>query len=247
MKVERKATNLLGPPAAGKSTIANPLARALSAMIVDADEAKKLIPEYDRGIGAAAVHEESSGLSDRVLAKAVSAGDNVVLPKVGANPASIDRLATLLTKSGYKVDLVLIDVPEPVAVQRMIRRFSATGRIIPLDVLKRGIDGAKATYQLLKSKEQIHAYSHIDNSADLGQPRRAVEDRAEILAQIARGDRGDGNARPGRGTSEGRAEDLTDPPPADLGTKAALPRGEAVGRGHHPSPSLLGGNLPGVP
>lgn len=226
VKAERRATILLGPPAAGKSTIANPLARARSAMIVDADEAKKLIPEYDRGIGAAAVHEESSALADRVLAQAVQGGQNVVLPKVGANPASIERLATLLAQSGYRVDLVLVDVPEPVAAQRMIRRFLATGRIIPLDILQKGVDGAKATYQLLKSKEQIHAYSHIDNSPDLGQARRAVEDRAEVLAEIARGDRGDGDTVARGSVPRSGPEGLTDP--AAGRSEAALPPGEAA-------------------
>ncbi len=226
VKAERRATILLGPPAAGKSTIANPLARARSAMIVDADEAKRLIPEYDRGIGAAAVHEESSALADRVLAQAVQGGQNVVLPKVGANPASIERLATLLAQSGYRVDLVLVDVPEPVAAQRMIRRFLATGRIIPLDILQKGVDGAKATYQLLKSKEQIHAYSHIDNSPDLGQARRAVEDRAEVLAEIARGDRGDGDTVARGSVPRSGPEGLTDP--AAGRSEAALPPGEAA-------------------
>lgn len=226
VKAERRATILLGPPAAGKSTIANPLARARSAMIVDADEAKKLIPEYDRGIGAAAVHEESSALADRVLAQAVQGGQNVVLPKVGANPASIERLATLLAQSGYRVDLVLVDVPEAVAAQRMIRRFMATGRIIPLDILQKGVDGAKATYQLLKSKEQIHAYSHIDNSPDLGQARRAVEDRAEVLAEIARGDRGDGDPVARGSVPRSGPEGLTDP--AAGRSEAALPPGEAA-------------------
>lgn len=228
VKAERKATILLGPPAAGKSTIANPLARARNAMIIDADEAKKLIPEYDRGIGAAAVHEESSVLADSVFARALGAGDNMVLPKVGAGPASIERLSAILSKNGFTVDLVLVDVPEAVAMQRMIRRFSATGRIIPLDVLKRGVDGAKATYQLLKSKEQIHAYSHIDNSPDLGQARRAVEDRAEVLAEIARGDRGDGNPGPGGSGPRSGPEDLTTPQPAARSSEAALPQGEAA-------------------
>lgn len=223
VRSDRQATILLGAPAAGKSTVANPLARARGAMIVDADEAKKLIPEYEGGIGASAVHEESSILSADVLARAVGEGKNMVLPKVGATPGSIEQLASRLAANGYRVDLVLIDVPGDEAIRRMIGRFIATGRIIPLDVLQKGVDGAKTTYQLLKSKEFIHAYSHIDNSPGLGQPRRAVEDPAQILEEIARGNRGDGNARPGRGVQGGGSEDLTEAAPAADTPETALP------------------------
>ena len=48
----RKAFVLIGPPAAGKSTIANELAIVNKAAIPDADQVKSFIPEYAGGIGA---------------------------------------------------------------------------------------------------------------------------------------------------------------------------------------------------
>lgn len=209
IRQERTATILLGPPAAGKSTIANPLARQMGAAIIDADEAKKLIPEYERGIGANAVHEESSELIDEVLTRAVIAGENMVLPKVGGSAASIEFLAEKLARNGYKVNLVLADVPGDVAMQRMIGRFSATGRIIPLDIMKKGIDGAAVTYQTLKTRSFINAYSHIDNTPGLGQPRGIIEDPAEIIPADLRGNGADRNGQPGSGIQEARPETLT--------------------------------------
>lgn len=197
IRKERTATILIGPPAAGKSTIANPLARHMGAAIIDADEAKKLIPEYERGIGSNAVHEESSELIDEVLARAVIAGENMVLPKVGGSVGSIEALAEKLARNGYMVNLVLADVPGDVALQRMIGRFVATGRIIPLDIMNKGIDGAANTYQMLKARSFINAYSHIDNTPGIGQPRRIIEDPAEILPADTRGHGADRNGQPG--------------------------------------------------
>ncbi len=210
----QQAVLLIGAPAAGKSTVANPLARARGAMVLDADEAKKLIPEFDSGPGANAVHEESSELAAEAVARAVAAGENIVLPKVGSDAGSMERQIRALQARGYRVDLVLVDVPRDVALRRMIGRFNATGRIIPLPILERGVDGAKATYQMLKSKDFIHAHSQIDNTPGLGQPRRIVEDPGKILpAELGR-DGADRGGRPGEGAGPARqTEGLRPAPP----------------------------------
>ena len=47
--------------------------------MIDADEAKKVLPEYGNGIGANAVHEESSYLGNLVKFMALAQGANVVI------------------------------------------------------------------------------------------------------------------------------------------------------------------------
>lgn len=129
---ERKAVIVIGPPAAGKSTIANELALRLKAAIPDADEAKKIMPEYDGGLGSAATHEESSFLTnDYVLETLKRGGENLVIPKVGGKAKSIRGLAEELRQWGYTVDLVLMDVPPQEAFRRMIGRYVSSGRLIP--------------------------------------------------------------------------------------------------------------------
>ena len=59
----KEVTIILGPPAAGKSTIANEIAVANRSAILDSDEIKKTLPEFEGGKGTGAVHEESSSLS----------------------------------------------------------------------------------------------------------------------------------------------------------------------------------------
>lgn len=202
----RQATILIGAPAAGKSTVANPWARSRSAAIVDADEAKKIIPEYRGGIGAGAVHEESSELAEEVLARVLEDGLNVVLPKVGGSPGSIERLAATLREFGYRIEVVHVDVPADEAWRRMIGRFRATGRIIPPEVMAKGIDGPGATYQVLKEKGTADDYFQIDNSPGLGEPRRLVEgDEQKWPPELPRdGGDGDAGARAGVRAPEGQ-------------------------------------------
>jgi len=45
----KRAVIVLGPPASGKSSISNPIARKINATILDPDEAKKVLPEYKGG------------------------------------------------------------------------------------------------------------------------------------------------------------------------------------------------------
>lgn len=191
IRSERMATIVIGPPAAGKSTVANPLARDRGAVIVDADEAKKVVPEFGKGDGASAVHEESSELASRVLEDVLVAGDNVLLPKVGSSAASIERTIAALRLEGYRVELIEVSTRPEEAIARMIGRGRATGRFIPPEIMAAGIDGAPRTYQTLKEQNLADAYARIENTPGLGQPRGVLEDPQGILGAFQRRDGGD--------------------------------------------------------
>jgi hypothetical protein len=74
-----------------------PLARKRGAAIIDADDAKKVLPEFRDGIGAGAVHEESSDLMYRqglAARPGRSEGGNVMIQKIGHTPESIPSSMT---------------------------------------------------------------------------------------------------------------------------------------------------------
>jgi Zeta toxin/D-alanyl-D-alanine carboxypeptidase len=218
---DRRAVILLGAPASGKSTVANPLARALSAAIIDPDDAKKIIPEFKGGIGANAVHAESSTLSAATLERFAERGDNLLLPKVGASAGSIRRQIADLRSAGYRVDVIHVQVPPGEAWRRSISRFLQTGRLIPPRVMEEGIAASGKTYDTLKAEGAADAFARIDNTPPRGEPRRILEDPAGILpADLGRngrdGDAGllgrDGEGRGQTGPAQGlNPEDL--PPP----------------------------------
>ncbi|SDK32114.1 zeta toxin family protein [Aliiruegeria lutimaris] len=160
----REATLLLGSPAAGKSTIANEIAVARGAAILDSDEIKKTIPEFDGGIGAGAVHEESSDLAKLVEAELLAGGYNVVIPKVGGSAASIEKLAGRLRAAGYEIRLVNMAVTSENAYKRMIGRYVSSGRIIPPAYVDAIGDKPSSVFRELKEKGLFDGYAEIDNN-----------------------------------------------------------------------------------
>jgi len=195
VKADRKAVIILGPPAAGKSTFANPIARKLGAAIIDADEAKKALPEYQGGIGANAVHEESSVIAGALEEYATALGTNIVLPKVGGNPDSIRRLIERLKDRGYEVDLMDMQVSYQNARNRMFGRFIDKGRLVPPDYLRAVGDNPSKTYDILKKEGAADGYTRVDNNVAFEAEKPIIDDTRGILEGV------DLRAASGRGPS----------------------------------------------
>ena len=181
VKAEKKAVILLGPPAAGKSTQANFIARKLGAAIIDADDAKKALPEYQGGLGAAAVHEESSALAKLVKDLITDEGSNVVIPKVGGNEASIAKAIDRLKGKGYTVTLGHMDVTPQNAMTRMLKRFIDSGRLISPGYVRSIGTKPNATYASLKQQGKADGYAQIDNNQKLGESPTIKEDTDGIF------------------------------------------------------------------
>jgi len=171
----KELTIVLGPPAAGKSTIANELAVANRSAILDSDEIKKALPEYEGGIGASAVHEESSELAKILQSLMIEQGTNIVLPKVGHTASSIRKAISLYKDKGYKVRLVNMDVTPENAYQRMIGRFVSSGRIIPPAYLDAVGANPSATFRTLRQEGAADGYAEIDNNGGFNDPKEIRE------------------------------------------------------------------------
>lgn len=138
-KQEKKATLLLGLPGSGKSTIAEPLMKEMGAFIIDADNFKKRIPEFQKDKRmVSAVHHESVDLADSFRNGLAQQGYNMIIGKVGGDYESVDYILDDLQKNGYEVDVILNDLPFEEAVDRTIGRFDRgeTDRIVPFWTLK---------------------------------------------------------------------------------------------------------------
>jgi hypothetical protein len=179
---ERKAIIVLGPPAAGKSTIAEKLAAHMGFAIVDPDDAKKVLPEYDDGIGASATHEESGAIAKRyVLPALLDTGENIMLPKVGGSPKSIRRLVADLQEEGYDVGVVNMAVSAENAYRRMIGRFLSKGRLIDPKYAHAVGDNPTKTYGTLKEEDNANWFAEVGGNQPKGVPPSVHEDLVGAL------------------------------------------------------------------
>ncbi len=181
----RQAYIILGPSAAGKSTIAENIASNTKSGIVDVDDEKSVLPEYAGGLQANAVHEESTVLGAKVLAHELDKGNNIVLPKVGINADGIQKLADRLSGAGYAVHLVNMKVSNDVAFGRMVGRFVRTGRLIPSDYFRSIGDRPTHTYNAIKNSGSITSYAEVNGDEPRGQ--QTAEGNGKALDALSSG------------------------------------------------------------
>jgi predicted ABC-type ATPase len=178
---DKTAVIVLGPPASGKSSISNPIARKYDATIIDSDEAKKLLPEYAGGVGANAVHAESKAIIRQMEDIAIDEGDNLVIPTVGENAGKIRDRIDRYQNAGYNVQIVDVQVPAEEAAIRMFRRFYKTGRMIPTDHMNKVGNKPSATYDILREEGIADGFTRIDNTVPIDQPKPVLEDTGGLL------------------------------------------------------------------
>lgn len=128
-KHDREATIVLGLPGSGKTTLVKPLIDSGSAIEIEGDNAKALLPEFGDGSGAWATHEEASAIMRKVLARAVQNGDNIFWPRIDSKDKIVNDVA-MLKKAGYKVHVKLVATEPWQAAESAIRRFLKTGRYV---------------------------------------------------------------------------------------------------------------------
>lgn len=221
VRQDRRIHILLGPPAAGKSTIAERMAREHGARIINSDDIKKMIPEFQGGIGAQAVHEESSVLAREHLERSVSHGDNIILPKVGADPVKMRRDIRSLEADGYEVHLVEMRVAPDEAFRRMIRRFIETGRLVDPSYALGVADRLTLTHVALREEGIADGYQAFDNNVPFGSSPILIEQIPNPERRPDPGQRANDGSVP-RVEGVGRAEHSgadEDAPPSPRGLK----------------------------
>lgn len=183
----QRADIILGPPASGKSTYAEPIAQKYGSLVVDSDMAKKYLPEYNGGQGAGVVHNESGDIIDRMLLpKAIQNGDNITMPLVGKTLANVQNIIDVLNEKGYAVHLHLFDLPPEEANARAITRAEKTGRVVNSDYILNQV-GTKPleNFNTLKNDPGVVSATHYSNDVPQGTPPKLVEEQAPGLRELS--------------------------------------------------------------
>ena len=168
-KKEGKVWLVLGVPASGKSTISDPLVEREGAVLIDSDEAKKILPEFSNGLLASAVHEESSEIATNVMERAIINRDNIVWPLVGKTRSSIEEKIRKFKNAGYGVNLVYVDLPIEKAIERTKARFRETGRLVSPHYLESVGLKPRENYDKIKAEEGVDSYEAWDNDVAFGE------------------------------------------------------------------------------
>lgn len=172
---KRQAHLVIGPPAAGKSSIAEPLATLTRSLLIDSDQAKEKLPEFEGGVGAAILHEESSRIAKSIIRRATNAGLNIVHPIIGKSLESVRRLRDDLVAEGYDVHLVHSHLEAHEAAKRAVTRFEKTGRFVdPAYVLSVG-NKPRENYEILKGEGGFKSYEQYSQDVPLGDSPRLIE------------------------------------------------------------------------
>ena len=176
----------LGPPASGKSYFAETVATDNKLAIIDNDDIKRFIPEYGDGIGANAVHREASMLSKLATKEMLRRNKDVLIPKVGGINKRAQVLDDVrnLKELGYTVNLVVVDVAQPMVESRMYTRFINTGRLIPPSYIASVGNTPVSTYHRVKYITD-DGFAWIDNN---GRQQQEIirEDTGILPASIGR-------------------------------------------------------------
>jgi hypothetical protein len=126
----KQAYLVIGVPCAGKSTLSESRIAETHSMLVDPNTAEPMLTGYEGGVGAEAVHRESSAIACRVLRRAADAGLNIVHPILGRDIDGVRAMRDSLVDRGYDVHLLHVDLPIEKAAQRAVVRFEETGHFV---------------------------------------------------------------------------------------------------------------------
>lgn len=189
---ERRADIVIGAPAAGKSSVlVDPLSEQHKSRVIDSDDAKKLLPEYDEGKGAGNVHRESSMIRDVLKQRAMDRGENIVWPTVGDK---LDKLLSSIQEfrdNGYSVYLHLNELSAGKATGRALGRYLSDGRFVDPEIVLKVGDKPTQNYNYIRQQEGlIDGYSHYSNDVPRGEKPILYE--AGDAGRPLEGDRGRG-------------------------------------------------------
>lgn len=172
-----RADFVLGLPASGKSSvISNELIINNKAFLLDNDETKKLIPEYNDGWGAGIVHEESGDVSNKLSLRFIDEnsslyGTNLVIPTVGSkNTAS---KIEMYKNAGYDVHLHYVDVAQETSLSRMLKRFITDNRFLDPNLVYKFGKTPLEVYEQLKS--EVESYEKWSNEVGRNEKARLIE------------------------------------------------------------------------
>ena len=216
---EKKVVIIMGPTAAGKSTLEKQFDN-YGAFLADSDEVKKVLPEYKGGLNANGVHVESSFINAVIMKRAAQNGDNIIYPTTGRNADQLNKTIKFFEDEGYTIQVANVEVDANVAKLRNIARTIKDNRIISNDLVNNNtLNDIKNNYIKVKDEYKIKTADIAEASArDAGtiqesrrgiSPRTFDEELDELIPRLDPDTKIPGNRIINQETGETQVEELT--------------------------------------
>ena len=131
-------------------------------LVLNADDVKTYLPEYDNGKGATLVHNESSHLVGNMIKSFSKLKVNIVVDgTLAKTEKAIDQLR-LFKKKGYKTNITYVTVPAKTAIDRAAKRYKEEGRFVPYGLIPAYEKKIEKTMHFVK--DSVDIFRHIDNT-----------------------------------------------------------------------------------
>ena len=216
---EKKVLIIMGPTAAGKSTLEKQY-KNLGAYLADSDEVKKALPEYEGGLNANGVHVESSFINAVIMRRAVQNGDNIIYPTTGREGDKLQKTIKAFEDEGYNIQVANVEVEPNVAKLRNIARTFTQNRVVKQQLLdentfktiKNNYNNVKDEYKVKTTDiEEARAgdATSIQESGRGISPRVFEEELEEIITRLDPETKIPGNRVINQETGETQVEELT--------------------------------------
>ncbi len=159
-------TILGGRGGSGKSWFEGNVYDPSKAIVLDADEIKGMMPEYE-GWNAHQVHEESGDLFDEITNIAQDMGLNIVHDATMKTASKAQALVKRFKDDGYQVEAHYMHLPRQEAAKRAVGRFlGKTKRYVPVEVVLSNT-GNEAAFDSIR--DHVDKWSFRDNNVPMGQ------------------------------------------------------------------------------
>ena len=146
-----------GRGGSGKSWFKDQVYDPSKAIVLDADEIKGMLDEYE-GWNAFQVHEESSDILEMIKDSARSLGLNVVIDATLKTPKSAQKNADVFADAGYDIEVHYMHAPRKIAAQRAMSRFTGkSGRYVPVGVILGNKENEKS-FELIKQQASVWSF-----------------------------------------------------------------------------------------
>ena len=183
-KKEGELILLIAHPGAGKSTLVEHIAKETGAFAPDADDIKRVIPEYDQ-LGAVNVHEESIDILNKVLDKAAENKDNTIVQTTGTWMPYLHEICDRFSNKGFKIKCIYLHATPDKCCARAINRFENTGRFLDPFYLKSKKAEPRINFNEIINRPDIHGAEVYTNNVPYGQFPKLTEKISKVDGQLS--------------------------------------------------------------